>query len=483
MDPLGRVTYGDRTLAGFLPSAVAKEGRLLPLAEPQGVAELPDPYASLMASLKTSSTPDLNPPLAAYLAHGYRGGDVTVVVDDHTRPNAHTRLFLPWLLDYLLAQRVQRDRIHLLVAGGTHRAPRGEEWTRVLGPKVAQAWMDRVVVHDCDRGVAEVGAVADGTPVEVDAVALRSEVLIPLTDLDYHYFAGVSGGPKQLVPGIAGRAIITQEHLQMFGPLGFRPGVDMGVLEGNAVYGYKLEALAVLLRVLAARGTLVYALTTVMNPRGRPVHLAAGDVVETHRRAKPVLDSVYVAQVPRTADTVIMSARHLGLNLYQAGKAFNAARRAVRPGGHILVLAPCQDGWGNEAFRDLMALALPYLRTLRDLSPEKLATHGPRLVEEALRVVQTEVMRDFVIGKQKPVDLLLTLLHAGWGHLWLLAEGFPTAEEEKVPMTILRPTGEPEAALARWVARREEEEAPTYLIVDDPTLLLRVQDQLKGARL
>src|SRR3989337_1548855 len=232
----------------------------------------------------------------------------------------------------------------------------------MFGEAVWSAWRDRIAMHHDYEDLVRLGTMPDGTPVELNGRAARSEVLLSLSDLDYHYFAGVSGGPKQLVPGIAGRALTTADHLRMFGELGFAPNVDMGILDGNPVYEYKRRAVRIILDALAARGTFLYAVVCVLNPKYEFVALEGGEVLTLHRRLRAYLDKVYVAEIPRLADVAIVTARPPGIKVYPAGEASNAAARAVKPGGTVLCVAPCPDGFGNEEFRGLMKIAAPILR-------------------------------------------------------------------------------------------------------------------------
>ncbi|MEK6850978.1 MAG: lactate racemase domain-containing protein, partial [Candidatus Thermoplasmatota archaeon] len=292
-----RLQYGDRWLEDYLPDSVLREGRLIPLKAPEGAPAIADVDRALVAALERSSTPDLVPSLREWLATKYRGGEVSVIIDDYARPCEHQRRLLPGLLDWLLAHGVNRDRIRLVVAAATHREPRPPEYPYMLGD-LWPAWKDNVVFHHDREDLERLGTMPDGTPVELNGTAARSEVIVGLSDLDYHYFAGVSGGPKQLVPGIAGRALTTADHLRMFGELGFAPNVDMGILDGNPVYEYKRKAVQIVLEALKARGTFVYAVVSVLNPRYGVVALEGGDILTLHRRLRHVLDKVYVAEIP-----------------------------------------------------------------------------------------------------------------------------------------------------------------------------------------
>ncbi|HII40046.1 MAG TPA: DUF2088 domain-containing protein [Thermoplasmata archaeon] len=475
-----RLAYGDRFLSDFLPESVLSEGRLVPLRTPEGAPALADVPGALRRSLEESSTPDLAPSMAEWLASTYHGYEVSVIIDDYARPCAHQRLLLPGLLDWLQAHGVKREKINLIIAAATHRDPKPQEWPYMLGDKLWPAWQDRTFFHHDREDLERLGTMPDGTPIELNARAARSQAIISLCDLDYHYFAGVSGGPKHIVPGIAGRAITTADHLQMFGELGFAPHVDMGILDGNPVYEYKRAAVRTILDALKARGTFVYAVVCVLNPAYQVVALEGGDIFAVHRKLRHALDKVYAASIPELADIAIVTARHLGINVYQAGKAINAAARAVKPGGTVVCVAPCPDGFGNEEFRNLMKIAAPVLQEAeaeiaRGADPGKV---GAAAIDRALRAVQDVVVADFKIGKQKPVDMLAQYRRTGWGHLWLLCDGLTDEERKLLPFRYVGKRGEdPQRRLQEWVREQETHGKPTYLIVDDPTYWI----QLKGA--
>jgi len=470
------LAYGARTLRDYLPARVLQEGRLLPLRPPEDLAELPDVDDALVRSLEVCSTPGLGPSLRDWLVGNYRGGDAAVIVDDYTRPCAHQRQLLPPLLVWLQARGVRKERIAIVIAGATHRDPKPPEYPFMLGEAVWREWEGQVFMHHDQEDLERLGTMPDGTPVEINGRAARAEVLLTLSDLDYHYFAGVSGGPKHLVPGIAGRTLTTADHLRMFGELGFAANVDMGILDGNPVYEYKRQAVGTILDGLRGRRHFVYAVICVLNPRHQIVALEGGDVLEVHRRLRPVLDRVYVAETPRLADIAIVAARHLGINVYQAGKAINAAAKTVWPGGTVLCVAECPDGFGNEEFRNLMRIPAPILQEAeaeiaRGARPEQV---GAAAIDRALRAVQDVVMKDFKIGKQKPVDLLVQYRRTGWGNLWLLCEGLSDEERSMLPFRYVGARGtDPGDRLRAWIEEREARGRPNYVVIDDPTYWVR----------
>jgi nickel-dependent lactate racemase len=470
--------YAGKAVRDFLPEAVSREGRLVPMAPPKGLPEIKDARAALLAAVRKSETPDKVPALEEILKKRYKGGTVSIIVDDHTRTNHHTRLLLPHLSEYLLANGVKRQNLKLVIATGTHRAPLEKEYPAILGA-MWPSFKDCVVVHSDKTNLAKVGALEDGAMVEVNGTVFGSEIVIPLNDLEFHYFAGVAGGPKQICPGVASGEIIRREHLKMFGALGFADKVESGTYDGNPVFEYKRKIVGKFLEEMKKKGSWVYAITVVMDPAPRLVSMAGGDLMETHQRAIDKLCMVYVARVPKPADIVIISARQTGINLYQSGKAYNAAKKAVKKSGWIILLSECKDGFGNDEFKNLMKLSAPIFRELEQKLRAAKGAGAIKLQEEyinkAMHETQKAVMADFKIGKQKPVDLLDVLRHVGWGHLCIIQDGLSDEDQLSVPLAYVGKKGEPASErLKAWIADREKEGKPTYVVMDDPNYLVKI---------
>jgi nickel-dependent lactate racemase len=141
-----------------------------------------------------------------------------------------------------------------------------------------------IVVHDCEKDLAQAGTV-EGHPLMVNRVAFSADLVIPLTDVDNHYFAGVAGGPKSFCPGVCGREIITWEHLHMFDDYGFAKNVALGVLDGNPVYECKKRIVRAIVDSMNKHGREVYCLTAIIDPEGDLVYLEGGEIFAAHRAA------------------------------------------------------------------------------------------------------------------------------------------------------------------------------------------------------
>ena len=276
------------------------------------------------------------PPLPQLLTPEQR---VVIVTADITRPCPSDRL-LPHLLDELNRAGIPDAQISVVFGLGTHRAHTPEE-QRVL---VGDAVLGRVRCLDSDpTDVREVGTTSRGTPVEVFRAVLEADVRIAVGVIEYHYFVGYSGGVKALVPGVCSERTIQANHRRMT-----EPGATIGKHEGNPVREDIEEAGALI--------GVQFILNVVLDERHRIVAAVAGHPRTAHRAGCAALDAFGRAALDRLADVVVVGAggHPKDLNLYQAQKALDNARLAVRPGGTIVLVAECPEGLGSATFESWM---------------------------------------------------------------------------------------------------------------------------------
>ncbi|MCX6350051.1 MAG: lactate racemase domain-containing protein [Candidatus Aureabacteria bacterium] len=455
-----RLHYGDQVLSGFIPQEWIDQGRFLPLRLTPRSPAINDP-AGAMASAFENPIGDI-PPFGELVKRCLGRGKIAILVDDYTRPNLHTRLLLPLLLDLLKSRYgVNTEKVRAVVCTGTHRLPTGAELKKVVGEEMLRRI--EIVSHECDKNLAEAGEV-DGRTIRINREAFEADLIIALTDVDNHYFAGVAGGPKSFCPGICDRETITSEHLRMFSDTGFAENVALGVLDGNPVYESKKKIVSAIIGALKKRGREVYGLAAIIDAGGALVYLRGGEIFSVHRAAAKKLDSVWTVSLPERPETVIAGAGSLGINLYQAGKAVHAAFTAVRPGGLILAAAPCPDRFGNEEYRRLMAVAVQEMNKHSD------AKEGVR----AGKLKVLEIVRgDFKIGTQKAVDVFRILEHVGPGRLHFIQDGLRPEDKTALPFTFFGDPGTPPAGrLKHWVLRYAS--GKTIAVIDNPGFLIRI---------
>lgn len=154
------------------------------------------------------------------------GEKVAIVTSDITRPMP-TWTVLPPVLEELYGAGVRPEDITLVFALGSHRKHTPEEMAHLAGE---QAWGQiRCVdldVNDC----VHVGTTSRGTPVDIDRRVAEADRRICLGNIEYHYFAGYSGGAKAIMPGVSTRDAIQANHCRMV-----EAAACAGKLTGNPV--------------------------------------------------------------------------------------------------------------------------------------------------------------------------------------------------------------------------------------------------------
>ena len=263
------------------------------------------------------------------------GESVCIVTSDITRPCPSYKM-LPPLLEELDQAGVRNEDILIVFALGAHRKHTPEEIEHLVGTDIANQY--RCVDMESDD-VVLVGTSSNGTPFEVFRPVAEASRRICLGNIEYHYFAGYSGGIKAIVPGVCSHRTIQANHTFM---------VDERAATGNLKDNPVRDDMEEMLGFLSVD----MILNVVLAPDKTILHASAGDCIKAHRAGCAYLDGLYRFPLKRGADIVIVTPGGYpkDLNIYQAQKALDNATYAVRPGGVIIWTAACQEGYGSAVF-------------------------------------------------------------------------------------------------------------------------------------
>ncbi len=272
------------------------------------------------------------PPLEE-MARGKR--TVAIVVPDVTRPLPRQAVLRP-LFDRLGRAGIPDSGVTVIFGLGTHRPHTVEEQVSLVGPEIHRRF--RCIDHNVDE-CERIGVTSRGTPVEVSKEYLKVDLRLAIGEVELHYYAGYTGGAKAVLPGVSSKESVQQNHSMML-----LPGAASGVADGNPVRADIEEA--------ARMAGLDFVVCAVLDESGRAIRVFAGDPMEAHRQAAKVVDRAYKVRIPRKADIVLVSPGGFpkDINLYQAHKAIENAKYAVREGGTMIVLAECPEGIGHKVF-------------------------------------------------------------------------------------------------------------------------------------
>jgi nickel-dependent lactate racemase len=391
--------------------AYGRRGRAVELPEdavvilPTDLPGLPDEAEAVGRKL---AQPLEGPPLAELAAGAHR---VVVVFPDLTRPMPN-RTVLPPLLAELHRAGIPEAAITLLCATGTHRQASVSEMEELVGRDIVARYA--IVDHDSDSpdhvGVGEV----DGVPIRLLRRYVEADLRIITGFVEPHFFAGFSGGPKAVCPGLAATATILEAHH----PRRIAdPRSTFVTRAGNPVHDFVRSAVAL--------AVPHFSVDVTINRARQVTAVFAGPLTPAHDAACAFAQASATQHVDAAFDVVVSTngGYPLDRNLYQAVKGMAAAERIVRPGGTIVMAAECVDGIPDAG---AFARVLSGAKSTEDLIN---AAGGPELDRW-----QAQVLGRVLRGAQ----------------VWLYSDGLT---DEATRDALLQPVADLNAAVAAAVAR------------------------------
>lgn len=301
------------------------------------------------------------------------GQKVAIITSDITRPMP-TATVMPSLLDEIYRTGVRPHDVTLVFALGSHRPHTEEEKRKLAGERAYQ----EINIEDSNPAdCIHMGVTKAGTPVDITRTVAEADVRICLGNIEYHYFAGYSGGAKAIMPGVSTREAIQCNHRFM---------VDdracAGNIQDNPIRSDIEEAAAIC--------GIDYILNVVLDEHKKIIYAVAGDVTKAHRAGAAFLDTLFLKKLRQRADIVLVSqgGAPKDLNLYQTQKALDNSKHAVREGGTIILIGSCKEGLGEKTFEEWMT---------KSASPEA-------MIER--------IGRDFQLGGHKAAAIAMVLQKA-----------------------------------------------------------------------
>ena len=253
----------------------------------------------------------------------------SILVSDITRP-APSHLMLPPLVRRLKGLGI--TDLKIVFALGTHRRMTAGEEGKLLRDCTILPYMQ----HDPEACVY-LGETQRGTPVEILETVASSDLIVATGNIEYHYYAGYSGGAKAVLPGVSSEQSVIKNHELMRDPLSITGRLDSPVRQD--------------MEDAAGIAGLDFILNVVLNGKKEIVQSVAGDFISAHRIGAATVDRMYRRPV-QPAEIVVTCAggRPKDLNLFQAQKALDNAKNAALPGGSIILVAECCEGLGHPVF-------------------------------------------------------------------------------------------------------------------------------------
>ena len=333
------------------------------------------------------------------------GEKIVIVTSDISRPMPSYKV-LPAVLEELKKASVKNEDVTIVLALGSHRGHTDEEKKKICGEKV----FNEYTILDSNGEMVHLGVTENGTPVDIFKPVADADRVICLGNIEYHYFAGDSGGMKAIMPGVSTREAIQKNHSRMVDP-----NAATGKIDGNPVRN-DIDSVREFVPV-------DFIVNVVLDEHKQIRHCVSGDVIEAHRTGCRLLDAMYSLKIPERPDIVIVSAGGFpkDMNLYQAQKALDNAGKAVKEGGSIVWIASGIEGLGEKHFEDWMLShenpldMIPHIEKEFVLGGHKAAAIA-MVMKRADIYLYTDLQQEFVEklhfrysgDLQKTVDELLT---------------------------------------------------------------------------
>lgn len=279
---------------------------------------------------------------------------VTIVVSDITRSWMRQDLIMPMLVEYLHDEvGIGYEQITILIALGTHRPSTPAEMVRICSEQACRKV--KVIDHNCDADdLVTVETTSRGTVVQVNPLVIGRKVIV-LGGTVHHMMAGFGGGRKNILPGVAGRETIRQNHRRALDPEKAMSDARVGCckLRDNPIHEDMAEA--------AGMVPVAYSLNLVVSSSGKHAGIFGGSLDAAWKASCDFQRACYEVPIDHQADIVLCSTGGYpkDMNLYQGCKGMLNAMRALKPGGIMLWLCKCPEGGGAPDYFD-------WLTPLRD---------------------------------------------------------------------------------------------------------------------
>jgi nickel-dependent lactate racemase len=237
------------------------------------------------------------------------------------------------LIAQIKAAGIDEKNIAIVMGKGTHAWPNEGQIKQKVGADILAKF--GVEIHDPDKkeNLKFMGATSRGTPVWINNTVAHADFWIGLGTLVGHYFSGYGGGPKIVLPGVAGRETIVKNHV-MAGD----ESAHLGNTATNIVYQDMLET--------AKIAKIGMKVDVILNMDNKIAQIVAGEVEAAHKAGIDQYNAIYGFAAPKQADVVIVSGYPLESELLQSCKAIVAAGQVTKKGGTILVASECSTGPG-----------------------------------------------------------------------------------------------------------------------------------------
>ena len=305
-----------------------------------------------------------------------KGGKLLIIVNDGDRPTPTPRILGP-----IIGKIKDRPDTKIIVACGTHRVPNEEDLHFIFGD-LYKDLKDKVSYHQAKdkANLVRIGKTKRGNEVHMNKLVGWADKLLITGSIEPHYFAGFTGGRKWVI-GVGGFETIEKNH-----KLALTDAAAPLALKGNPL----AEELVEWDRMVDKPK---FCINVVQDSPSTVGAAFAGDIDKVFDEGVKVGTRLFSAPIKGKSDIVLTVSRApMDSDLYQALKAQEHGKLAMKTGGILILVAQCKRGVGPGHFKDVMC-------------------------EVDNKELMKNIETNFKLGQHKVAKLLNTLMR---GKVWVV---------------------------------------------------------------
>lgn len=275
---------------------------------------------------------------------------ICIIVSDVTRMYQRMSVYMPYIISELEKAGIKDEDIFFISSLGSHRKQTPKEHEQLIGSELYKRF--KIIDHDCNDkdNLITIGTTSRGTPVTINKMAYEADHIVATGAVVYHVMAGWGGGRKSILPGISSRDTIMKNHalsLSEVIDLGPNPECDCALYDKNPINLDMIEA--------AEMVKPSFMFNSIIGG-GKIIDAVAGEITKAHHEGCRKVSISNDVAINELGDMVIASAGGFpkDINLYQSTKTIYNSMRAVKKNGIIIILANCNEGYGNDEVRYIM---------------------------------------------------------------------------------------------------------------------------------
>jgi nickel-dependent lactate racemase len=224
-----------------------------------------------------------------------------------------------------------------------------------------------------------IGETDSGNSVYLNTHYVQAAFRIVTGYVEPHFFSGYSGGRKAILPGIAGKETIIQNHSAK---KIHSSNARFGIASNNPIHEEMEEA--------TRMSKPEFCINAILNKDHEITHIAAGNIFAVFNHLVQIQEKTCFTQIKDQYDIVICTngGYPLDQNLYQAVKSMAIGEMASKKNGIIISINECRDGVGQDGFNSLINSGQTPIEIYNDALEGTITMHGIWQIQIMARVLR-----------------------------------------------------------------------------------------------